>query len=640
MKTMLRAALVAAFTLGASASMAGGQLDEIDITNAVPDANNQGLATLVGIRWDERAIPVRYKINNAQANVPNPLGAPVLTVAQARTALQASFDRWNRIATSYIDMRITGEVSNGGLIGFDFINELSFSTPESFGAIASSPSISLISDICLTDGEDINGDGTADVSGSITSVTEIGGQNVFPAGCYKAGTILDNDVQFNTKTSNGFRFTVNDADIDNNGRSVDLSTVATHEFGHSHGHSHLLTNNRGANNARGAIMFPSINTRDPQSELEQRALDSDDIANASRIYPEGTSRRGPAALQPGDFPFSAAYAKIRGKVTDGETGLPVAGANVFAINRLTGERVSSAYSGQARVLFDFTDGGLFLAEEADTFPNGDYELVVPFGIYTVGIEALDGGPVGAGQVSLTALISSLNGQQNFDRSFWNLRDKFSLSPVLGESIPVLAFPYFDTRNIDFKTERSIKAGNSDFRAGFGFTDVVPGGYYVVSVPVKPIVDNFPNGFDVQGVLFETRVVDSSTVPLFSEAMIVPGKVDAAGAIQSLDLSKPILRKQSFLATDSDFSPLYSLNPRGLGHRIQHGFERGDFDTLFLVLRLPEGATFPGPSALPPIVGIAFENNPGSFSYLSEDGGTTFTPIDFGFRFQLSVTPKP
>ena len=34
----------------------------------------------------------------------------------------------------------------------------------------------------------------------------------FPAGFYKAGTILDNDVQFNTKVSNGFRFTVDFAD--------------------------------------------------------------------------------------------------------------------------------------------------------------------------------------------------------------------------------------------------------------------------------------------------------------------------------------------------------------------------------------------------------------------------------------------
>ena len=109
----------------------------------------------------------------------------------------------------------------------------------------------------------------------------------FPAGFYKAGTILDNDVQFNTKASNGFRFTVGDAAADTITRSVDLGTVAVHEFGHSHGLSHSLNNQNSATDGSGATMFPFIDTGDPAAELAQRTLDADDIAYSSLLLSGG-----------------------------------------------------------------------------------------------------------------------------------------------------------------------------------------------------------------------------------------------------------------------------------------------------------------------------------------------------------------
>src|SRR5262249_11060047 len=161
---------------------------------------------------------------------------PVLTLAQAQAALQTSFDSWNQIPTSFIDMRITKTTANPGLAGFDFVNELTFRTAANFGAIAVSPSVSLMTDVELVDGDDIDGDGDSDVSSAITVAADVDGDGdiEFPAGFYKAGTILDNDVMFNTKTTNGLRFTVNDADVDIVARSVDLVATATHEFGHSH----------------------------------------------------------------------------------------------------------------------------------------------------------------------------------------------------------------------------------------------------------------------------------------------------------------------------------------------------------------------------------------------------------------------
>lgn len=639
MRNVFRYAILAAAVATAPAAFAGDRLEELDLTDATPNADGLLLADLVGIQWDTRAIPVRYRVNNSTGpDVPNPLGAPVLSLADASSALQQSLNRWNDISTSYIDFQIVGQTGSTAPAGFDFVNELTFVTPATFGSIAVSPSISLAADVCLVGGEDINGDGTADVSAAIDVVTEIGGQNVFPAGCYEAGTILENDVLFNSKASNGFRFTLGDAALDTNPGSVDLETVATHEFGHSHGLSHVLTNNRSADEGRGAVMFPFINTADPESEREQRTLDSDDRAISSLIYQEGSAGSGPAALQSGDLRFDRVYGVISGSVEDAD-GAPVAGANVFAINRISDEKVASGNSGSARVLFDPATGGLFVPGPEEAVANGDYQLAVPLGLYSVGVEPIDGLPVSAGAVNLTAQIGSILGQQTFDRAFWNLRDRFGLPPVLGQALPVFAFPGYDRDDIDFATVTTFKAGNLVGRFSSGFTDLGPGSYYIVRVPVETVIENFGDAFAVQSALFETRVVDSSTVPNFSEAMLTTGRVDADLNILEIDLDRPLLRQAPFLGADNDYAPLYARNPRATGRRIARGFARDRFDSLFLVLRLPtEAGPFPGPSAFPPLVGIGFGNSPGAASYFSEDGVTFTRVTSFGFRFQVAVTP--
>jgi hypothetical protein len=402
---------------GAVTTRAGGALESFDITGAGPSPiPGHLLARVIGIRWDARCIPVQYRVNNTLDPVPNPLGAPFLTVAQAAAEFQASFDRWNSIRTSFINMQVVGTTSNPGLRGFDFVNELTFRTAAGFTAIASSPSTNFIQDVTLVDGDDIDGDGDSDVSAMLTTAGDADGDGdiEFPPGFYKAGTILDNDVQFNTKSTNGFRFTIDPAQADTNGASVDLQCVAVHEFGHSFGLSHTLNNQDSATDGNGATMFPFIDTGDPASELSQRTPNVDDIAYASFFYPEGSASSGPAAVREDDIPFTREFGLVTGELRHGVLNQPIAGGSLFALKRETGEFTVSAFSGTTNLSFNPATGQLFFVQNVNqAIVNGNYVLPLPRGSYTVGVEAVDGQPVAVGSISFTTQIGNFFGQQNF-----------------------------------------------------------------------------------------------------------------------------------------------------------------------------------------------------------------------------------
>src|SRR5579872_331102 len=181
------AALLTA-SLGAGPALAGGFLESLDITGSVPSPiPGQINARLVRIFHDSRCIPVQFQLNKNHDPIPNPLGGPVVSLAAAKTALQKSFDSWNKIPTSYIEEHVGGSINDPGFGGFDMINELTFNVPPGFGFIAVTPSITLIADTQLNDGDDIDGDGVSDVSSAITTCkVNASGHTIFPAGFYKA----------------------------------------------------------------------------------------------------------------------------------------------------------------------------------------------------------------------------------------------------------------------------------------------------------------------------------------------------------------------------------------------------------------------------------------------------------------------
>ncbi len=198
------------------------------------------------------------------------------------------------------------------------------------------------------------------------------------------------------------------------------------------------------------------------------------------------------------------------------------------------------------------------------------------------------------------------------------------------------------------TSDSININNFGNRNFVGFTALVPGRLYAVQVPASQIAAINPGGdFLIQGVAFDTFVVNSSVVPVFAKAVLTTGTVN--GTTATINLAHPLAQRSGFVGQDNDLAPLHFLFPRALGAIVKEGIERGDIQNLFIVLQVPTTTPFPGVSGFPPLIGLDGAGTPTGLpndvlifgrSFNSIDGGATWTQVpNFNFRFSL-ITSLP
>ena len=115
----------------------GGWLETVDITGFASTFPPFFDGKVIPIKWDARCMPVQYTFFD------DGTVAPPGTAAE----IQAGFDSWNEIPTSFIEFEFA-EIRNtpsGNPFGaYDFVNEINFEATGGF--LAASPSVSLIVD--------------------------------------------------------------------------------------------------------------------------------------------------------------------------------------------------------------------------------------------------------------------------------------------------------------------------------------------------------------------------------------------------------------------------------------------------------------------------------------------------------------
>lgn len=630
---------------------AGGQLRNNDFTgfpNLEPGPVAGSLMVpQVPIRWDVRCLPAHYRLNT----LASPNSSPVLDADSTRATLQTALDAWNDIPTSYIDLQMGEEEVQRPRSGpfdywaFDFVNEVNFLSGGSDGWVAISPSASVTFSQVYPAGFDLDFDGDSDffdplVEGLETCADVDGdGDTEFPAGFYEAGTILDNDVSFN----NSVTWTTGAPNAVF--RDFDLEGTAVHEFGHSHGLAHSAINQHSQDDGNGPSMYPLIFSTDPSMQEALRSPSQDDVAWSSFVYPEGSDDDGLPALQPGDVAFDSVFGILSGEITDGETDLPLAGGHLFAIDRFSGEIVTSAYTGRVRTAFIPTAS--FFGVLPD-FPEAhlvgsEYALPVPEGHYHLAIEALDGAPVFAGNVGWAPTVGDFFGQLDFDEQFLTEEDHPKLKP---RRLRVEAGETLD--DVDHAIRPSVRLDGFDtvgVNASFdfdqlGFFGAPPETLYAVEIPAGEVSLLLDAGLEPTGAAFRTWVLDSSTPVIFGDAALVRG--ERVDGVVALDLHPPIAKAadipgqgaHGFLGQENDFSPLFFDNPRKVARDLERAIDHGA-ESFYLVLQLPE--TFIGPQNAPPGIGLDFGQAIGQLerSYFSTDGGGTFVPIPtVNFMFRL------
>jgi hypothetical protein len=633
--------ILAAYAL---ASGPGRQLDiQANFGRQVIDLQE---SDLIGISWDARCANVQYTLNTSlTANQGSQLEIPL---EEVREIFNQGFKQWNSIRSSFINMRIVASVDLGDRPrqAFDFINEVTFTTEDGFGALASSPSSSLQEDATFVAGEDLDGDGDPDVFDpaqvGINTCTDIDqdGDIEWPAGDYKAGTIIDNDIQFNREVM----WETEPQNTEQSNASVDLLAVAVHEFGHSHGLAHSAVNQTSRTDGDGATMFPFIDPDDHVSELQTRRLHTDDISASAFIYPEGSAQTGIAALQRGDIDFTRRFDVLKGSVVNGQTNDPIVGAVVQAVDSF-GRVISSTISGEARVEIVEEEGfgvfDSFVFEEVVPV-NGDFVLPVPKNRnYAVKITPLDGRPVAPARVSETA--RAISGTPLFTEEFYNGKREAAIEPDPSDAVRVRSstrraqsIDFLIGENRRFRNAGFFTDGDAQQNLLLPFVENAKFATYAERFDGQEVLDSLSRGSRLASTIFSTTSEDPSVVSNFRSVDLTLGKVSDDGTV---NISMTIDRQFFVTANQEDATPVTYSRQARVNRIITQALQRdAELDVFVVINTLPYRE---GPSGVPnQIIGVDRLTGTNS-SFLSINNGPLepFNAGTFDIALDLFFDPE-
>jgi hypothetical protein len=281
---------------------------------------------------------------------------------------------------------------------------------------------------------------------------------------------------------------------------------------------------------------------------------------------------------------------------------------------------------------------VFVPNVAQAIPNGNYVIPVRQGNYSVGVEAIDGSPVAAGNISFTCQIGNFFGQQNFIEEFWNHNNEGAFEREPGQAKNVHVNPGFINSGTNITTNNVFNLSGFGVRTNIGFINPPAGGFiYAVQFPASQIsAVNGGNPTLVQAGLYDSAVVDASAPVIFANAWLTTGVINP-DTTATIDLATPLASSITFLAQDTDFAPFYFAEPKELSETIREGIAAGTIQNLFLVIQIPP-APFPGVSNQPPLIGLSSQAPILGRSFLSTNGGLTFNRRnDFNFRFSLILS---
>ena len=192
---------------------------------------------LMGVRWDDDAIPVPYGVNQTLSGD--------VSDGEALEAIQMGFHAWDVLPCSFMRWDPAGRTDNdrwGSADGENTVVWRDSGWGSSGGALA-------------------------------ITMTNWGG----------GGRLSDSDIKFNGVHHDWAHFRDDPGGSDHR---TDIAAVATHEVGHALGLDHT--------GVRGSTMWPSVSS----GRIGSRTLGEDDIAGVCAVYPTGEPAPAPEDLPP------------------------------------------------------------------------------------------------------------------------------------------------------------------------------------------------------------------------------------------------------------------------------------------------------------------------------------------------------